>query len=61
MMTDIYDSMAAEERDELQAYQSDLAKEKETKIAQMEAAEADHEKMLTAASSDLERMKRLDK
>lgn len=45
-MTDIYDSMAAEERDELKAYQEELAKEKAAKLSEMEAAEAEHEKML---------------
>lgn len=59
-MTDIYDSMAAEERDELKAYQEELAKEKATKLSEMEAAEAEHEKMLSGASKDIERMKRLD-
>jgi hypothetical protein len=60
MMTDIYDSMAAEERDELKAYQEELKKEKASKLSEMEAAEAEHEKMLSGASKDLERMKRLD-
>jgi hypothetical protein len=60
MMTDIYDSMAAEERDELKAYQGELEKERAAKLAEMEAQEAEHEKMLSSASQDVDRMKRLD-
>jgi len=60
MMTDIYDSMASEERDELKKYQDELKAQKDARIAEMEAAEAEHESMLKAKGSDLERMKRLD-